>query len=56
MAGTSKDANNIGTLWEKITSQATTCVDSGGIQGKIRTVMTLRYSKDEKIRDDPPEV
>ena len=24
--------------------------------GKIRTVMTLRYSKDEKIRNDPPEV
>ena len=24
--------------------------------GKVRTVMTLRYSKDEKIREDPPEV
>ena len=24
--------------------------------GKIRTVMTLRYSKDEKIRSNPPEV
>ena len=24
--------------------------------GKIHTVMTLRYSKDEKIRDDQPEV
>ena len=24
--------------------------------GKVRTVMTLRYSKDDKIRDDPPEV
>ena len=24
--------------------------------GKIRTVMTLRYSRDEKIKKDPPEV
>ena len=24
--------------------------------GKVRTVMMLRYSKDQKIREDPPEV
>ena len=24
--------------------------------GKVRTVMMLRYSKDQSIRDDPPEV
>ena len=24
--------------------------------GKVRTIMTLRYSKDTKIRENPPEV